>query len=571
MSLIVYAILRIVMRGKKSEEPPKTAAPEQPQPKQKEKKPEPQPQSESDEKLPPELQSVIYQGKRAIADIRRLNDEIPDERMSAQIDLIERLTAQIFDCVRQHPEKLSQIRQFLNYYLPTTIKLMEQYVTLQNQNVKTENITEGMQKIEDLLDKVIVAFQRQLDALFESDVVDITADIRVMEQMMASEGLTNKKGFCITGFFTDTGGTDYGRIHPQLTLTPDLNAQPQPEVKKEEDLITKAQAAPEAGPDLSALSAQEQQAVLAFSKQIDLENAQQILEYGASAQKNIADFSDTALAKVKTGDLGEIGTMLSGLLVELKTMDEPEKKGIAGLFRKAKINAEEMKSRFATAEVNVDRISGELEKHKVTLLKDVAVMDQMYERNLQYFKELTMYILAGKQKLAEARNTTLRQLREKAEASNLPEDAQAANDFENKCVRFEKKLHDLELTRMISLQTAPQIRMIQNNDTALVEKIQTSVLNTIPLWKNQMVLTLGIENSRRAMEAQRQVTDMTNALLQKKRRHAAHGLCRDGKRIRTRHRRYGNAQAYQRAADLHARRGSADSDRRRKEAAGGRG
>ena len=268
---------------------------------------------------------------------------------------------------------------------------------------------------------------------------------------------------------------------PQLTLTPDLNAQPQPEVKQEADLIAKAQAAPEAGPDLSALSEQEQQAVLAFSKQIDLENAQQILEYGASAQKNIADFSDTALAKVKTGDLGEIGDMLSGLLVELKTMDEPEKKGIAGLFRKAKINAEEMKSRFATAEVNVDRISGELEKHKITLLKDVAVMDQMYERNLQYFKELTMYILAGKQKLAEARSTMLHELRAKAEASNLPEDAQAANDFENKCVRFEKKLHDLELTRMISLQTAPQIRMIQNNDTALVEKIQTSVLNTIPL------------------------------------------------------------------------------------------
>lgn len=193
VSLIVYAILRIVTRGKKTEEPPKAAEPEQPQPKQAEKQPEPQPERE--EKLPPELQSVIYQGKRAISDIRRLNDEIPDERMSAQIDLIERLTAQIFDCVRQHPEKLSQIRQFLNYYLPTTIKLMEQYVTLQSQSVKTENITEGMQKIEDLLDKVIVAFQRQLDALFESDVVDITADIRVMEQMMASEGLTNKKDF----------------------------------------------------------------------------------------------------------------------------------------------------------------------------------------------------------------------------------------------------------------------------------------------------------------------------------------------------------------------------------------
>lgn len=195
VSAIVYAILHIVLPGKKTDEPPKAAAPEQPQPKQAEKKPEPQPEPEPEEKLPPELQSVIYQGKRAIADIRRLNDEIPDERISAQIDLIERLTAQIFDCVRKNPKKLSQIRQFLNYYLPTTIKLMEQYVTLQNQSLKTENITEGMQKIEDLLDKVIIAFQRQLDALFEADVVDITADIRVMEQMMASEGLTNKKDF----------------------------------------------------------------------------------------------------------------------------------------------------------------------------------------------------------------------------------------------------------------------------------------------------------------------------------------------------------------------------------------
>ena len=195
VSAIVYAILRIVLPGKKTDEPPKAAAPEQPQPKQAEKKPEPQPEPEPEEKLPPELQSVIYQGKRAIADIRRLNDEIPDERISAQIDLIERLTAQIFDCVRKNPKKLSQLRQFLNYYLPPTIKLMEQYVTLQNQSLKTENITEGMQKIEDLLDKVIIAFQRQLDALFEADVVDITADIRVMEQMMASEGLTNKKDF----------------------------------------------------------------------------------------------------------------------------------------------------------------------------------------------------------------------------------------------------------------------------------------------------------------------------------------------------------------------------------------
>ena len=302
---------------------------------------------------------------------------------------------------------------------------------------------------------------------------------------------------------------------PQLTLTPDLSAQAQPEVKKEEDLITKAQAAPETGPDLSALSPAEQQAVLSFAKQIDLENAQQVLEYGASAQKNIADFSDTALAKVKTGDLGEIGTMLSGLLVELKTLEEPEKKGIAGLFRKAKINSEELKARFSTAEVNVDRISGELEKHKVTLLKDVAVMDQMYDRNLQYFKELTMYILAGKQKLAEARSTTLRELREKAEASNLPEDAQAANDFENKCVRFEKKLHDLELTRMISVQMGPQTRLLQNNDTLMVEKIQSSLVNTIPLWKSQMVLALGLEHGRQATAAQSAVTNMTNELLKK--------------------------------------------------------
>ena len=198
VSAIVYAILRIVLPGKKTDEPPKAAAPEQPQPKQAEKKPEPQPEPEPEEKLPPELQSVIYQGKRAIADIRRLNDEIPDERISAQIDLIERLTAQIFDCVRKNPKKLSQIRQFLNYYLPTTIKLMEQYVTLQNQSLKTENITEGMQKIEDLLDKVIIAFQRQLDALFESDVVHITAGLRVMEQMIASEGLTNQKDFADT-------------------------------------------------------------------------------------------------------------------------------------------------------------------------------------------------------------------------------------------------------------------------------------------------------------------------------------------------------------------------------------
>lgn len=302
---------------------------------------------------------------------------------------------------------------------------------------------------------------------------------------------------------------------PQLTLTPNLEEAPVLEPVKQEDLIEKSEKAPEAGPDLSMLSEAEQQAVLTFSKQIDLTDTAQVLQYGAAAQKNIADFSETALSKVQTRDLGEIGDMVTSLVVELKGMDEPEKKGIAGLFRKAQVSAQEMKTKYSKAEANVDKIAAELDKHKLTLMKDVAVMDQMYEKNLAYFKELTMYILAGKQKLAEERATTLVSLREKAQTSGLAEDAQAANDFENKCERFEKKLHDLELTRVISLQTAPQIRMIQNNDTTMIEKIQTTIVNTIPLWKSQMVLALGIAHSTEAAQAQRQVTDFTNELLKK--------------------------------------------------------
>ena len=301
---------------------------------------------------------------------------------------------------------------------------------------------------------------------------------------------------------------------PQLTLTPDLDEAPTLEVKQP-DMLQKAEASPEAGPDLSVLSPAEQKAVLDFAKQIDLNDSNQVLQYGVAAQKNIADFSETALNKVKTKDMGEIGDMVSSLLVELKTFDEPEKKGIAGLFKKANTNVEVMKAKYGKAEENVDRIAGELEQHKLTLMKDVAVMDQMYDKNLEYFKQLTMYILAGQKKLTEARATTLVQLRDKAAQTGLPEDAQAANDFENKCIRFEKKLHDLELTRVISLQTAPQIRMIQNNDQLMMEKIQTTIMNTIPLWKNQMVLSLGIQDSARAMQAQRMVTDMTNQLLQK--------------------------------------------------------
>ena len=301
---------------------------------------------------------------------------------------------------------------------------------------------------------------------------------------------------------------------PQLTLTPDLDEPAAPQ-EKPATALKQSAPAPEAGPELANLSEAEQKAVADFAGQIDLSDANIIIQYGAAAQKNIADFSQAALDKVKMSDMGEVGTMLSGLLVELKTLDEPEKKGISGLFGKAKKSAETLRARYGKAEENVDRIAGELEVHQRKLMKDVAVMDQMYDKNLQYFKELTMYLLAGRQSLEKARNTTLAELRAKAEKSGLPEDAQAANDFENKCQRFEKRLHDLELTRVISLQTAPQIRMIQNNDAAMMEKIQTSIMNTIPLWKNQLVLTLGIENSRRAMEAQRKVTDATNELLKK--------------------------------------------------------
>ncbi len=305
---------------------------------------------------------------------------------------------------------------------------------------------------------------------------------------------------------------------PHLTLTPDLEAVPTLEVAPETTL-TNAQPeapAPEAGPDMSSLTEAEQRAVKEFSEKIDITNPNLVLQYGASAQKNIADFSETALSSVRTKDMGEIGDMISNLLVELKDFDaQEEKKGLFGLFKKASNSLEALKIKYDKAEVNVDKIAAELEKHQVTLMKDIAIMEQMYGKNLEYYKQLTMYILAGKEKLAKERSTTLLELRKKAQETGLAEDAQAANDFANQCERFDKKLHDLELTRVISLQMAPQIRMLQNNDTLMTEKIQTSIVNTIPLWKSQMVLALGIHHSQQAMEAQRQVTDMTNELLKK--------------------------------------------------------
>lgn len=267
--------------------------------------------------------------------------------------------------------------------------------------------------------------------------------------------------------------------------------------------------------DESILSVEEQAMVVSFSQQIDVTNSTMILQYGAGTQKKMADFSETALNNVKTKDLGEVGTLLSSVVTELKEFDEEETKGFLGIFKKGANKLESLKAKYAKAESNVNEIVEVLEGHQVQLLKDVAVLDKMYDLNLTYYKELTMYILAGKKKLEEVRTTQLQELRAKAQATGLAEDAQAAKDLDDMCNRFEKKIYDLELTRQIAMQTAPQIRMVQSNDTIMVEKIQSTVVNTIPLWKSQMVIALGVEHSLQAAEAQRQVTDITNELLKK--------------------------------------------------------
>ena len=266
--------------------------------------------------------------------------------------------------------------------------------------------------------------------------------------------------------------------------------------------------------DDSVLSDEERRQVDEFAKQIDLHNTTAILQYGVGAQKKIADFSGNALENVKTKDLGEVGNMLSDVVVQLKGFDE-EEKGFLGLFKKPANKLEAMKAKYSKAETNVNKICEALEDNQVQLLKDISILDKMYDLNLTYFKELSMYILAGKKKLAETRDSELPQLLEKAKASGLPEDAQAARDLEALCDRFEKKLHDLELTRMVSIQTAPQIRLVQSSDTMMVEKIQSTIENTIPLWKSQMVLALGVTHAEQAAKAQREVSDMTNELLKK--------------------------------------------------------
>ena len=294
---------------------------------------------------------------------------------------------------------------------------------------------------------------------------------------------------------------------PTLTLDP-IAEEPKAEEKKPEP-------APAEAPQVN-LSPEEQAMVDAFAEKIDITNSQQVLQYGSACQKKIGDFSEAALSKVSTKDLGEVGGMISDLIGELKNFDAAEEeKGILGFFKKKGNQLDNMKTKYSKAETNVETIQSALEKHQVQLLKDIAMLDKMYELNMAYFKELSMYILAGKKKLADFRAHELQQAMDKAKASGLPEDAQAARDLADQCERFEKKLYDLELTRTISLQMGPQIRLLQNNNSMMAEKIQSTIVNTIPLWKNQMVLALGIAHSQQAMAAERAVTDATNELLKK--------------------------------------------------------
>ena len=315
-------------------------------------------------------------------------------------------------------------------------------------------------------------------------------------------------------------------LTPQLTLTPDsaatqpqapsLTLEPNADQQQAQAAQQAAQAQREANAvkiDESMLNEAERKMVDDFAQKIDITDSNLVLQYGAAAQKNIASFSESALSNVKTKDLGQVGDALSQLVGELKTFGQPEKKGLAGLFQKKRSELEAMKASYAKAESNVDRIVKVLEEHQVTLMKDIAMFDQMYELNTKYYKELTMYIIAGKKRLEYLRSNDLVQLREKAAQSGTQEDAQACNDLANLLDRFEKKLHDLELTRMISVQMGPQTRLLQNNDTQMLEKIQSSLVNTIPLWKSQMVLALGLEHSRQATAAQTAVTNMTNDLL----------------------------------------------------------
>ena len=304
---------------------------------------------------------------------------------------------------------------------------------------------------------------------------------------------------------------DFAAAAPSLSF-----GEPEPEAAQAQEAAVQVQAPPQQEPEEAVLTPEELKMVDAFVKQIDITNTQAVMTYGVGTQKKMADFSEKTLESVKTKDLGEVGGMITSLVTELKNFDvEEEEKGLFGFFRKGTNKMQEMKTKYSRVETNVETISKELEKHQIQLMKDIDLLDRMYELNLNYYKELSMYILAGKKKLKEAREKELAELQQKAQRSGLPEDAQAASDFADKCDRFEKKLHDLQLTRTVAMQTGPQIRMIQSSDSVMAEKIQSTIVNTIPLWKSQMVIAIGVEHANKAARAQREVTEMTNQLLKK--------------------------------------------------------
>ena len=318
----------------------------------------------------------------------------------------------------------------------------------------------------------------------------------------------------------DTGVAAAAAADPLADLAaaaPSLSfGEPEPEAAQAQAAAVQVQAPPQQEPEEAVLTSEELKMVDAFVKQIDITNTQAVMTYGVGTQKKMADFSEKTLESVKTKDLGEVGGMITSLVTELKNFDvEEEEKGLFGFFKKGTNKMQEMKTKYSRVETNVETISKELEKHQIQLMKDIDLLDRMYELNLNYYKELSMYILAGKKKLKEAREKELVELQQKAQRSGLPEDAQAASDFADKCDRFEKKLHDLQLTRTVAMQTGPQIRMIQSSDSVMAEKIQSTIVNTIPLWKSQMVIAIGVEHANKAARAQREVTEMTNQLLKK--------------------------------------------------------
>ena len=451
--------------------------------------------------------------------LRALNLDIPDKDLSALMDRMEKAGRGIVSELQHDPDKAKQVDRFARYYLPEARKILAAYARMQD--VDGKNAGQIKQEVLDTAGTIAKAFENQLDALYGAEALDLSTDIDVLEtilksQNLAEEQFAKKKGKNTMAEQNMTPDLELNvPAAPSLTLeadAPTLTLDP----AADEKVVEEAKKAAPVKVEDTPLSPEEQQMVDDFAEKIDITNSQMVLQYGAASQKKLSDFSDTALSRVKTKDMGETGELITDLIGELQGFDATEEsKGIFGFFKRQQANLENLKTKYEKADVNVERIKAKLEDHQVTLMKDITMLDKMYQLNLVYFKELTMYILAGRKKLADVRAKDLAEAQAKAQRTQLPEDAQAARDMADMCDRFEKKLHDLELTRNVSIQMGPQIRLIQSNDTMMAEKIQTTIVNTIPLWKNQMVLALGMAHSQQAMQAERAVTDATNELLLK--------------------------------------------------------